>query len=412
NGCISQISKCKEINNSKCSKCSFWYSPIKYGTLCESRAVWSVIIVAFFVCSYCFDSIIVSLVVVTKNIFNKLHTHKIVKTTTLFAMNISNINFVSFQSGVCVSSTVIDLNSDTEQIEVNKETSQVLCVGNTNKNSTKKQFTISSNITKFTIRVDPEVVTLKYDFACEFSVFVTPLCSCNIDNNIQLISKNLKINKEKYNEIIFVGVTQQSTRIDYNELSVEKKLNEGSFGVVYKGEFRRNVVAIKKVKILRMKCQCLTSSSVSILFIFMELFLYQIMCNISYLHKNEILHRDIKPDNILIISCDTNYKVNAKLTDFGSSRNVNMLMTNMIFTKGVGTPKYMAPEILNRKKYTKSADIYSFGLSVFECITWIEAYLKKQFKFAWDIVDFVVNGKRPNKPSNLNDNTYTIVNDM
>ncbi|ELP88620.1 hypothetical protein EIN_366820 [Entamoeba invadens IP1] len=192
NGCISQISKCKEINNSKCSKCSFWYSPIKYGTLCESRAVWSVIIVAFFVCSYCFDSIIVSLVVVTKNIFNKLHTHKIVKTTTLFAMNISNINFVSFQSGVCVSSTVIDLNSDTEQIEVNKETSQVLCVGNTNKNSTKKQFTISSNITKFTIRVDPEVVTLKYDFACEFSVFVTPLCSCNIDNNIQLISKNLK----------------------------------------------------------------------------------------------------------------------------------------------------------------------------------------------------------------------------
>ncbi|ELP88032.1 serine/threonine protein kinase mos, putative [Entamoeba invadens IP1] len=133
---------------------------------------------------------------------------------------------------------------------------------------------------------------------------------------------------------------------------------------------------------------------------------------ISYLHDNVILHRDIKPDNILVLSQDINYKVNAKLTDFGSSRNINLLMTNMTFTKGVGTPKYMAPEVLNKKKYTKSAYVYSFGVSLFECAIWKDPYLDKQFKFAWDIVDFVVSGKRQKRPSYLKEDIYNIVDDM
>ncbi|ELP83819.1 hypothetical protein EIN_241960, partial [Entamoeba invadens IP1] len=185
---LSQVSKCKEITHSKCSKCSFWYSPIEDGTLCESRAVWWVILVVVLFVLIVFVILIISIIVVTKIILNKLHTHEIEKTITLFNMNKSNINFVPLRGGVSVSSTVIDLNSDIEQIEVNKETRQVLCVGNTNKNATKIQFTISSNITKFTIRVDPEVVTLKSNFACEFSVFVKPLCSCKINNTIQLVS--------------------------------------------------------------------------------------------------------------------------------------------------------------------------------------------------------------------------------
>ena len=100
---------------------------------------------------------------------------------------------------------------------------------------------------------------------------------------------------------------------------------------------------------------------------------------LAYLHLNGIMHRDIKTDNVLVFSLDEVLDDNGKLTDCGSSRNVNMLMTNMTFTKGVGSPTYMAPEVLN-KKCKKAADVFSFGVMLFECFKWGEANPKAQFK--------------------------------
>ena len=117
---------------------------------------------------------------------------------------------------------------------------------------------------------------------------------------------------------------------------------------------------------------------------------------IEYLHANGILHRDIKPDNLLCVSLEENVTVNCKLTDFGSARNLNMLMTNMTFTKGIGSPVYMAPEVLNKQKYKKPSDVYSFAVTIYEVMIWDDAYPKKHFQFPWDIADFVNSGKRPN----------------
>ena len=130
---------------------------------------------------------------------------------------------------------------------------------------------------------------------------------------------------------------------------------------------------------------------------------------IKYLHDNGILHRDIKPDNFLVISLDETVKVNCKLTDFGSSRNINLLMTNMTFTKGIGTPVYMAPEMMEQKKYKKQADIYSFAVTMFECFVWDECYPKKEFKFPWKIAEFVVSGSRIPRREPITEEQYELI---
>ncbi|EMS15264.1 serine/threonine kinase, putative [Entamoeba histolytica HM-3:IMSS] len=47
---------------------------------------------------------------------------------------------------------------------------------------------------------------------------------------------------------------------------------------------------------------------------------------ISCLHLNGILHRDIKPDNFRVVTLDDNTEAKRKLTDFGSARNINMMI--------------------------------------------------------------------------------------
>ena len=53
------------------------------------------------------------------------------------------------------------------------------------------------------------------------------------------------------------------------------------------------------------------------------------------LHGSGILHRVIKPDNIIVFALDEVIYVNGKLTDSGRSRNINLFMTNLTFTRGL-----------------------------------------------------------------------------
>ena len=87
---------------------------------------------------------------------------------------------------------------------------------------------------------------------------------------------------------------------------------------------------------------------------------------INHCHSQDIIHRDIKPDNIMITKSDQ-----VKLIDFGLSKATN---NNRNLTTVAGTPYYMAPEVLEGS-YGKKADLWSLGVLLY---TLVSGYLPFQ----------------------------------
>lgn len=80
----------------------------------------------------------------------------------------------------------------------------------------------------------------------------------------------------------------------------------------------------------------------------------------AFLHKKSIIHRDLKPANVLLTRDHR-----AKIADFGMSINNH----GQELTAETGTYRYMAPEVIRHETYSSNADVYSFGICLWQLIT-------------------------------------------
>ncbi len=93
----------------------------------------------------------------------------------------------------------------------------------------------------------------------------------------------------------------------------------------------------------------------------------QVLDALTVVHGQGVVHRDVKPENILVDTTDPG-RPQAMLTDFGIARlTYGAAITRR--TGLIGTPRYMAPELSGQTRATPAADLYSLGIVLYELLS-------------------------------------------
>ncbi|ELR24201.1 serine/threonine protein kinase [Acanthamoeba castellanii str. Neff] len=224
--------------------------------------------------------------------------------------------------------------------------------------------------------------------------------------------------------------------IDYGEIQVGEQVGLGSYGLVHRGRWRGVEVAVKRFitqklderRMLEFRAEmaflselhhpnivlfigaCVKRPNLCIVTEFVQRgSLRDLLANtavkltwrlklrllrsaalgVHYLHALQpvIVHRDLKPSNLLV---DESW--NVKVADFGFARikEENATMTRC------GTPCWTAPEVIRGDKYDERADVFSFGVVMWQVLTRREPYAGRNFM---NVSLDVLEGKRPQLPA-------------
>ncbi|KAI9141491.1 kinase-like domain-containing protein [Paraphysoderma sedebokerense] len=134
--------------------------------------------------------------------------------------------------------------------------------------------------------------------------------------------------------------------------------------------------------------------------------IYEIACGMNYLHRNSIVHGDLKAINILV---DDNGK--AKIIDFGFAM-VKSISATMSKFAGYGTRRWTAPELLRNPRGGRSfkSDIYAFAITCYEIISLGDTpYMEIREE---DVAEIVKDGGRPEpRPADCPDVIWSLINE-
>lgn len=205
-----------------------------------------------------------------------------------------------------------------------------------------------------------------------------------------------------------IGAIAGVMEIDYDELVMGEQIGQGGFSVIKRGIWRCTDVAIKIIvdpvitedlvseirnevqmlsilrhpKIVMLMGICSKTTNLAIVFenmpkgclfdilhtsstpVSLEQRLkiaYDVAGIFAFLHKSDVVHRDLKSYNILV---DDSF--NIKLCDFGLCKfKADLNRGTMQFS---GTPSYMAPELFQKKSYDEKVDVFAFGTLLWELV--------------------------------------------
>lgn len=135
----------------------------------------------------------------------------------------------------------------------------------------------------------------------------------------------------------------------------------------------------------------------------------QLANGLKHLYQLNILHRDIKLQNILL----TNNRKTLKIGDFGLAKKMDMIndniQSNSLFDTICGSPMYMAPEIIRDKIYGWKSDLFSIGVLLYEMLYGFNPYGK--FKGLEQIQYIKENSKICIPPENSQNTNKDVSND-
>lgn len=123
----------------------------------------------------------------------------------------------------------------------------------------------------------------------------------------------------------------------------------------------------------------------------------QILAALQYAHSRSVVHRDIKPDNIFLLPGDT-----VKLVDFGLAR---VQATTTITRSGavMGSPGYIAPEVVEGRPADARTDVFSFGVVLYEMLTGDRPFGPRTVFESFIHVIYRIMSEDPAPPSSIND---------